>query len=70
MKRYRLHITCPAKHTTYTDYKAKNSAVINLAKMQDKTDWHATHIEITDINNKKPYRENIIQYNTPIKGAF
>lgn len=47
MKNYRLHITCPAKHTTYIDYKTKKSAIVNLINMQDKMDWYATHIEIT-----------------------
>ena len=42
---WRLHITCPAKHTTYEDYKTLKWAKINLLKMQDKTDWYATHIE-------------------------
>ena len=47
MKRiYRLHITCPAQHTTYTDYKTKRAAQKNLGKMTDKTSWYATHIEI------------------------
>lgn len=50
MKIYRLHITCPAKHTTYQDYKTKKFAVINLVKMQDQTEWHAIHIEIININ--------------------
>lgn len=45
-KIYRLHITCPAKHTTYTDYKTKRFAVKNLSKMDDKSGWYATHIEI------------------------
>ena len=43
---YRLHITCPAGHTTYIDYKLHKSAKINLAKMTDKTSWYATHIEV------------------------
>jgi len=43
---YRLHITCPAKHTTYTDYKTHRSAKSNLATMTDLTSWYATHIEI------------------------
>ena len=43
---YRLHITCPAKHTTYTDYATKCSAKSNLLKMTDETSWHATHIEV------------------------
>ena len=42
---YRLHITCPAKHTTYQDYRTKRAARRNLLKMQDKTSWYATHIE-------------------------
>jgi hypothetical protein len=46
MKIYRLHITCPAKHTTYWDFKTKKAAEKNLQKMQDKTDWYATHIEV------------------------
>lgn len=46
MTTYRLHITCPAKHTTYIDYKTKRSAVNNLNKMTDKTTWYATRIEI------------------------
>jgi len=43
---YRLHITCPAKHTTYTDYATNRAAKRNLARMTDKTDWYATHIEV------------------------
>jgi len=42
---YRLHITCPAKHTTYVDYKTKKSAVKNLNKITDKSTWYATKIE-------------------------
>jgi len=45
-KIYRLHITCPAKHTTYRDYATLRSAKRNLASMTDKTDWYATHIEV------------------------
>ena len=47
-KVYRLHITCPAGHTTYTDYATRRAAGINLAKMTDKTDWYATHIEVIE----------------------
>lgn len=45
-KIYRLHITCPAKHTTYEDYKTEKSAVRNFNKMRDKTDWYAERIEV------------------------
>ncbi len=45
---YRLHITCPARHTTYVDYATKRAAKRNLALMTDKTSWYATHIEIMD----------------------
>ena len=48
---YRLHITCPAGHTTYTDYATKRAAAHNLAKMNDKTDWYATHIEVLETEN-------------------
>jgi len=51
-KIYRLHITCPAKHKTYWDYKTKVSAKKNLEKMQDKTTWYATHIEEIIIGDK------------------
>ncbi len=50
---FRLHITCPAGHTTYADYKTKKSADRNLLKMNDKTDWYATHIERRDKQNEK-----------------
>jgi len=42
---YRLYVTCPAKHTTYIDYKTKKSADRNFEKMRNKEDWYATHIE-------------------------
>lgn len=45
-KLYRLHITCPAKHTTYRDYANMRDAKRNLLKMNDVTDWHATNIEV------------------------
>ena len=45
-KVYRLHITCPAKHTTYTDYATEKAAKTNFAKMTDKTSWYATHITV------------------------
>ncbi len=48
-KKYRVHITCPAKHTTYTDYKTKRSAIKNLLRMTDRATWYATHIEIVMI---------------------
>jgi hypothetical protein len=51
---YRLHITCPAKHTTYTDYKTKKAAVKNLNEMTDRASWYATHIEkVTEVINDK-----------------
>lgn len=43
---YRVHITCPAKHTTYIDYKTKKYAERYLKNNQDKTSWYATHIEM------------------------
>jgi len=61
-KIYRLHITCPAKHTTYTDYKTKRAAVKNLEKMQDKTDWNATHIEEINTHKSKQYRSLTVLY--------
>jgi hypothetical protein len=45
-RRYRLHITCPARHTTYWDYKTKRAAIKNLLAMTDRTDWHATHVSV------------------------
>ena len=48
MKVYMLHITCSAKHRTYIDYKTKKFAEKNLNKLQDKSDWYATHIEIIE----------------------
>ena len=42
---YRLHITCPAGHTTYEDYKTLIAAIYNFIKYRDKSDWYATHIE-------------------------
>ena len=49
MKTYRVHITCPALHITYQDFKTKAAAIKCLNRMQDKSEWYATHIEI--INN-------------------
>ena len=43
---YRLHITCPAGHTTYVDYANSKAAKRNLAAMTDKMGWYATHIEV------------------------
>ena len=43
---YRLHIGCPAGHTTYRDYKTKLSADKNLKSMTNKNDWYATKIEV------------------------
>lgn len=43
---YRLHISCPAHHTTYIDYSSKRAATRNLVAMRDTTTWYATHIEI------------------------
>ena len=45
---YRLHITCPARHTTYTDYATRKAAESHLAKMTDTTSWYATHIEVIE----------------------
>lgn len=42
---YRLHVTCPAGHKTYWDYKTMRSAKRNLEKYTDKTTWYGTHIE-------------------------
>jgi len=47
-KIYRVHITCPAKHTTYTDYKTKKYAERYYLRNQDKTTWYASHIEIIE----------------------
>lgn len=43
--KYRVHITCPAGHLDYEDFGTLVSAVIKFLKMQDKTTWHAVHIE-------------------------
>ena len=44
---YRLHITCKAGHTTYTDYKTKKSAEKNLA-LGERDGWIPTHIEVLE----------------------
>ena len=46
MKIFRVHITCPAEHKTYTEYKTKKYAIRYLKSNQDKSTWYATHIEI------------------------
>lgn len=43
--KYRVHITCPAGHLDYEDFETLVFAVIKFLKMQDKTTWHAVHIE-------------------------
>lgn len=47
-KIYRLHITCPAGHTSYWDYKTLLAALNNYNKLQDKTTWYAERLEILD----------------------
>jgi hypothetical protein len=42
---YRVHITCPAKHTTYQDYKTRKSAIKNFIAMNDLSTWYASHVE-------------------------
>ena len=44
---YRLHITCDAGHTTYTDYKTKKSADKNLLR-GDHNGWIPTCIEVLE----------------------
>lgn len=51
-KLFRVHITCPAKHTTYIDYKTLKYAQKYLNDNQDKTDWYATHIETINKEEK------------------
>ena len=45
---YRLHITCPAKHTTHQDYKTRKSANKNFHLMNDISTWYASHVEQID----------------------
>ncbi len=44
---FRLHITCPAKHTTYRDYKHHSSAMRAWRRSWvDTNGWYGTHIEL------------------------
>ena len=50
--KYRLHITCPAKHTTYIDFKTLRGARNTWHReYKDKECWFATHIEVIKTNN-------------------
>ena len=44
---FRIHITCPAKHTTYEDYETREEAVRWLSLSRDETTWYATKLEDT-----------------------
>ena len=66
MKRFRLHITCPAGHTTYQDYTRKCNALKALSRMSDTTGWYATHIEV--VYTSRPTNATTVAEHTHICG--
>jgi len=45
MKRYRVHITCPAGHKTYWDYARRIDASRASFRESDLNGWYCSHIE-------------------------
>ena len=56
--KYRVHITCPAKHTTYRDYCVKKTALAQLHIMSDRNTWYATHIEKVRVKDWRDEKVN------------